>query len=259
MPATANDNIPSKPMKTIVCAVCGVSTKRNSPIQKYCAPCSRVQKFKQIGIAKKRRLIAKKIRLGPTVIQCAECSSVFEKMGSNHLRCERCSKEASKESARRRASERRKDESFRALEAEYRKSKSALVSRKKAQDKFRSKDSWRIQNAVRQGVRKGILSGAKCGRKTFDLLGYSPDEMRSHLESKFLPGMTWENYGEWHIDHIMPLSAHNYFSPDDIDFKRCWGLSNLQPLWAQDNIRKSAKLPHPFQPSFAFGGIRAVG
>jgi hypothetical protein len=63
--------------------------------------------------------------------------------------------------------------------------------------------------------------------------------------------MTWENYGEWHVDHIVPVSAHNFETTEDIDFKKCWDLSNLQPLWATDNMRKNAKLLKPFQPSFA--------
>lgn len=81
--------------------------------------------------------------------------------------------------------------------------------------------------------------------------------MRNHLEAQFAPGMTWENHGNgdgrWHVDHKIPLSAFNYETPDDIDFKRCWALSNLQPMWAADNIKKGAKLTAPFQPSLALG------
>lgn len=74
-----------------------------------------------------------------------------------------------------------------------------------------------------------------------------------HLERQFLPGMTWENHGRfgWHIDHIIPLSAFNFETPDHIDFKRAWALSNLQPLWWQDNLKKRAKIEGAFQPSLA--------
>ena len=63
--------------------------------------------------------------------------------------------------------------------------------------------------------------------------------------------MTWENYGRngWHVDHIIPLVVHNYTTPDDIDFKKCWSLKNLQPLWEKENIAKHDKLFKPFQPS----------
>jgi 5-methylcytosine-specific restriction endonuclease McrA len=62
--------------------------------------------------------------------------------------------------------------------------------------------------------------------------------------------MTWENYGsEWHLDHKIPLSVHNFTKPEHSDFKKAWSLKNLQPLWAEDNLKKNAKLNKPFQPS----------
>ncbi|HPG52320.1 MAG TPA: hypothetical protein PLL11_17220 [Spirochaetota bacterium] len=61
--------------------------------------------------------------------------------------------------------------------------------------------------------------------------------------------MTWENISKWHIDHIIPVSAFNFNSPDDIDFKRCFALNNLRPLWAVENIKKGWRINKPFQPS----------
>lgn len=123
---------------------------------------------------------------------------------------------------------------------------------KRAYDKKKDLPSFRINSAIRAGVTSGIRKGSKAGRKTFELLGYSLQDLMSHLESLFAPGMTWENYGEWHIDHKVPLAVHNYETPNDIDFKRAWALSNLQPLWAEENLKKQAKLDEPFQPSLAF-------
>ena len=62
-----------------------------------------------------------------------------------------------------------------------------------------------------------------------------------HLETSFNNGMTWDNYGKWHVDHIIPKNSFNYTSPEDKEFKECWELKNLQPLWAGDNLRKSSK------------------
>lgn len=81
------------------------------------------------------------------------------------------------------------------------------------------------------------------------LVGYSVDELMMHLEKRFEPGMSWDNYGEWHMDHRIPKTAFNYETVDDIDFKRCWALENLRPMWAKENMRKGAKLDAPFQPS----------
>lgn len=81
------------------------------------------------------------------------------------------------------------------------------------------------------------------------MLGYSPEQLMAHLERLFLPGMTWANYGKWHVDHDIPLSAFNFETVHDYDFKRAWSLDNLKPLWADQNLRKHAKLARPFQPT----------
>ena len=73
------------------------------------------------------------------------------------------------------------------------------------------------------------------------MLDYSVDDLKLHLESLFQPGMSWDNYGEWHIDHIVPDSWFEYNSYQDSSFKECWALANLQPLWAKDNLKKSNK------------------
>lgn len=72
-------------------------------------------------------------------------------------------------------------------------------------------------------------------------LPFTIAELTSHLESKFTHGMTWENYGKWHIDHITPDCKFYYNSEQDEGFKMCWSLDNLQPLWAIDNSRKGGK------------------
>ena len=88
------------------------------------------------------------------------------------------------------------------------------------------------------------LKGNKQGRKWENLVGYSCEELRNHLEKLFKIGMTWEIFlqGKIHIDHIIPRSWWIYESPDDSEFKQCWALCNLQPLWNEDNIKKSNKV-----------------
>jgi hypothetical protein len=73
----------------------------------------------------------------------------------------------------------------------------------------------------------------------FDILQYTPEELISHLEKQFTDGMTWDNYGEWHVDHRMPISSFNFESIDDDSFIKCWSLDNLQPMWGKENIVKS--------------------
>ena len=84
------------------------------------------------------------------------------------------------------------------------------------------------------------------------LVGYTVEELRAHLESKFTDGMTWRNYGRWHIDHRMPRCAFSFESPSDKGFKDCWALSNLQPLWAHDNNSKGRKINPDYKPKFIY-------
>ena len=94
------------------------------------------------------------------------------------------------------------------------------------------------------------LNGSKKEASWSLIVGYTIDQLKKHLEKKFNSGMSWGNYGKyWHIDHRIPISVFNFNSTSDIDFKKCWALSNLQPLLVYDNISKGAKLEKPFQPS----------
>ena len=76
----------------------------------------------------------------------------------------------------------------------------------------------------------------------FAILQYSQNDLIEHLEKQFIDGMTWENYGKWHVDHIRPVSSFKINEIGDEEFMKCWSLQNLQPLWAEDNIRKSNKI-----------------
>lgn len=78
--------------------------------------------------------------------------------------------------------------------------------------------------------------------KSFNLIGCSKLFLREYLESLFQPGMSWENYGHkgWHVDHITPCAAFDLSDPDQQ--RKCFHYTNLQPLWAKDNLTKSAKV-----------------
>ncbi|NZD50505.1 hypothetical protein [Rhizobium leguminosarum] len=121
---------------------------------------------------------------------------------------------------------------------------------KERDDKRRSTPRGKIDNAMSSGI-YGAIKSLKAGRSWESFVDYTIDELITHLTRLFTIGMSLENYGEWHIDHKIPKAVFNYSSPDHIDFKRCWALTNLQPLWAAENIRKHARLEEPFQPSLA--------
>jgi len=80
--------------------------------------------------------------------------------------------------------------------------------------------------------------GTKKENSTINLLGYSANDLKKHLEERFQEGMSWVNYGEWHIDHIKPVCSFDKEThPSVVN-----NLNNLQPLWAKDNFFKGKKI-----------------
>ena len=118
--------------------------------------------------------------------------------------------------------------------------------REKKLSTARGKLNYYFSNAMRLS-----LNGYKNYQRWERLVGYTVDQLKKHLEKQFIDGMTWETHGKygWHIDHKIPISAFNFETFKDVDFKRCWALKNLQPMWAKENIRKGARVEKPFQPS----------
>ena len=96
----------------------------------------------------------------------------------------------------------------------------------------------RLRNTVSARVRKALR---RKGHGIFSLLGYTVAQLREHLEGLFQSGMSWDNYGEWHIDHVVPHCRFSYTTAKDPDFCACWALTNLQPLWKADNLRKGSR------------------
>ena len=81
-----------------------------------------------------------------------------------------------------------------------------------------------------------VLKGNPKIKTTMKLVGCSIDFLKQHLENKFKPGMSWKNYGKWHIDHIRPCASFDLRKP--AEQKKCFHYSNLQPLWAKENLVK---------------------
>jgi len=70
-----------------------------------------------------------------------------------------------------------------------------------------------------------------------DRLGYSTEAYMLHIETRFEPGMNWDNHGQWHVDHIAPHGAICPMSVNSEEFRNCWSLINLRPLWASENMK----------------------
>lgn len=98
--------------------------------------------------------------------------------------------------------------------------------------------SLRIEDSTRSRMWAAVKGNGNEG-KLFSRLPYSKEELIEHLKLKLTDGMSLENYGKWHIDHIKP--CHLFDLTHEEEFLECWNLNNLQPLWAHDNVSKGSK------------------
>ena len=104
------------------------------------------------------------------------------------------------------------------------------LRRRKSDPTFRALCNLRTR--IRDALRRNVKSAS-----TKELLGCSIEKFKSHLENQFQPGMTWENYGQWHVDHIKPCAKFDLTIPEQQ--RQCFHYSNCQPLWAKQNLQKS--------------------
>ncbi len=136
-------------------------------------------------------------------------------------------------------------EKSRQIQKKYRRKNKEKIN-KSRRDKYNNNITCRLNNNMSGAIYSSLKSQnvSKNRRHWEDLVGYTIQELKAHLESLFLPGMTWENYGKygWHIDHIIAKSFFIFTSTDNVEFKYCWSLPNLQPLWAPDNLEKGNKI-----------------
>lgn len=115
--------------------------------------------------------------------------------------------------------------------------------------KWEPKERSVIRNRFNTLLRTNLLNNNIQARTLTEsmvrfLMGYSLDEFIAHIEKQFINGMTWDNQGSvWHLDHIYPCARLKYKTMYCENFQRLWGLDNLRPLDAKENIRKGANVP----------------
>lgn len=97
---------------------------------------------------------------------------------------------------------------------------------------------WKKRNPEQVFIRN-CLHRCRLNNSNKDVIGYTAEQLRDHITSLFFEGMSWDNYGEWHIDHIKPIKA--FIDEGVTDPAIINALDNLQPLWASENMSKGAK------------------
>lgn len=109
-------------------------------------------------------------------------------------------------------------------------------TRKYKKKQWQSDPIFRLKNNLRRRTARAFRDeGFSKNSKTKEMLGVEWEIVKKHIERQFTKGMNWDNYGEWHIDHIIPLSS----AKTEEEVVKLCHYSNLQPLWAEDNFSKS--------------------
>ncbi len=109
----------------------------------------------------------------------------------------------------------------------------------KRKERYWNDPTYRIRVVLSRRLGMALKNNYKAA-KTMALAGATAEIVRAHIESLFQEGMSWANYGQWHIDHVIPFAAFD-MSQESHQRQVCH-YTNLQPLWAKDNLRKSSKI-----------------
>lgn len=121
----------------------------------------------------------------------------------------------------------------------YENNRAEIISKQTARDqnKYKTNFTYKMKNIIRNRLRVALKNNTKKS-KTLDLLGCTIPEFKQHIESKFEPGMTWDNWSinGWHIDHTIPLDSFDL--TDEKQLAQACHYSNMRPMWADENRKK---------------------
>lgn len=233
------------------CAACMSTFQRRGTTDVYCSlQCSRAVKNrsrrKSTPVKKKCQVCEAQFTTNVSAkvfcsTSCKKRSGYLRGIEAQRARC-RSYRAMNVEYHRERAKAWREDNRLRVSEynSGYSKRPKAIESRRNRYEAIADDPVWVMSNRIRSRVAGLIERSAAKSSGTFDMLGYTPQELAAHLERQFVKGMGWHNRDKWHIDHIVPISTAKTIE-DVIALNQ---LSNLRPLWAQDNLRKSDKLEY---------------
>ena len=121
----------------------------------------------------------------------------------------------------------------------FKENKEEIIKNRRKREKFRRKTDplFKLQKNYRNRL-YDYYRGTNRSKKSEEIIGLSWIEFKIYIETKFLEGMNWDNYGEWHIDHIIPLCS----ASNDTELEKLFHYYNCQPLWEKDNISKGGKI-----------------
>lgn len=221
-----------------VCKHCNKDFKKKGNSQIYCSiKCQRkfldIKNNEKIKIHRKKYYIKNKNKIKTKdslryyqlgLLLCDRCGLLFERKSNTQIYCSgRCNKESDYE---------RNKTNYNkvALSKYHKRIKNDTIY--KLTKRYRS----RTKKAIDDYIKRGWEYNINCS--SLKLLGCSMPDFKDYFEKLFVSGMSWDNMGDWHIDHIVPISR----ATDEKDIIKLSHYTNLQPLWAVDNLRKGAKI-----------------
>jgi len=131
--------------------------------------------------------------------------------------------------------------------------KNAKAINQRTSKRWKHDHAFRMRRALRRRMWFLVTTAGAVKRRSNVLVGCSDVQLKDWITAKLNNGMTWDNYGEWEIDHIMPCASFDLSNTDDQ--LKCFHYTNLQPLWRSDNRRKGAAIPTNHQPELAMSLI----
>ena len=152
------------------------------------------------------------------------------------------SKNAEKESQRLKIYRKENPEKIKELKKDWnRKNKKSRNAYVRGYEKQRKKidPAFKLSKVLRTRIWTALKRNSK-SNSTIELTGCNLKQLKKYIENKFEDGMNWDNYGVWHIDHIIPCAQFNLSDPEQQ--KICFHYTNLQPMWGEDNLKKGARL-----------------
>lgn len=186
---------------------------------KICSKCKIEKSLDEFGNAKREKDGKK--------YQCKECSKIYDKYNPEREKAWRLKNRDKLIESKKTYRKNNKDK----IKEYIHNNKDKINNRIK--DKYRNDEKYRIKRIIRSRI-KHAISGNFKSCPSLTLLGCSIDEYKIYLEKYFSPNMSWDNYGEWHIDHIIPCSSFNLTVEEEQ--KKCFHYSNTRPLWATKEV-----------------------
>lgn len=172
--------------------------------------------------------------------ECIECTNIIQRVvGKKYLKKYRSTEKYREKRKKERSSETYKQKAKEYAQRPEVKARRSHLANVRSKERYKTDPLYKLKITARVRLYE-ILTRYKYPKRgsIFHYLGCDVNTLKTHLELQFKEGMSWDNYGKWHVDHIMPLSS----AKNEEELIKLFHYTNLQPLWGEENLAKSNKI-----------------